>query len=139
VPLMPKRVLHRKSQRRRVRGNAKRGNQVEFGEYGLQALEAGWVDNHHLEAGRVAISHHVGGEGRTYIRVFPHKSVSAKPLESRMGKGKGEPDRWVAVVKPGTIIYEVAGVDEEHARGALRRAACKMPVRCRMVHRRPRL
>lgn len=136
MPLMPKRVWYRKSQRGRIRGRAARGNKVEFGDYGLQALEGGWFDNHQIEAARIAISHAVGREGRVFVRVFPHKSVTAKPLESRMGKGKGEPDRWVAVVKPGTILFEVAGVDEEYARQALCRAAHKVPFRCRFVHRR---
>lgn len=136
---MPKRVWYRKTQRGRIRGQASRGNRVEFGEYGLQALGRAWLDNHQIEAGRVAITHFLAREGRVYVRVFPHKSVTAKPLESRMGKGKGEPDRWVAVLRPGTIIFEVSGVDAETARQALARAAHKMPVRCRLVHRRPRL
>jgi len=132
-------VWFRKSQRGRIRGRATRGNKVEFGEFGLQALEPAWFDNHQIEAARIAISHALGNEGRLFVRVFPHKSVTAKPLESRMGKGKGEPARWVAVVKPGTVVFEVAGVDEEFARQAMRRASHKVPFRCRFVHRRAAL
>ena len=112
---------------------------MEFGEFGLQALESVWFDNHQIEAARVAISHALGSEGRLFVRVFPHKSVTAKPLESRMGKGKGEPDRWVAVIKPGTVVFEVAGVDEAFARQALCRASHKVPFRCRLVRRRAAL
>ena len=133
---MPKRVWFRKSHRGRMRGLATRGNKVEAGEYGLQSLELMWVDGRQLEAGRVAITHLLAGAGRVFLRVFPHKSVTAKPLESRMGKGKGEPDRWVAVIKPGTVVFEVSGVDEEVARRALSRAACKLPIKVRMIRRR---
>ena len=122
-----------------MRGKAARGNRVEFGDYGLQSLDLAWLDARHIEAGRLAVSHYLAREGRVYIRVFPHKSVTAKPLESRMGKGKGEPDRWVAVVKPGTVILEVAGVDQEVARQALCRAAHKMPIKCRFIQRSAKL
>ena len=136
MALMPKRVKHRKSQRGRVRGNATRGNTVAFGDYGLQSLERAWVTARQLEAGRVAATHYLHREGRVYIRVFPDKPVSAKPLETRMGKGKGEVADWVAVVKPGTVIFEIGGVEEVTAKAALRRVAHKMPIRCRLIHRR---
>jgi large subunit ribosomal protein L16 len=137
MPLMPKRVKYRKSQRGRVRGNAWRGNEVAFGEYGLQSLEGGWLSAQCIEAGRVTASHFLRGEGRIYIRVFPHKSISAKPAETRMGKGKGEPEYWAAVVKPGQILYEIGGVPEDAARECLARVAHKMPFKCRFVTRRP--
>ncbi|MFP4055943.1 MAG: 50S ribosomal protein L16 [Candidatus Brocadiia bacterium] len=136
---MPKRVKHRKSQRGRIRGKASRGNTVAFGEFGLQALEPGWITGRQIEAGRVAASHFLAHEGKLYLRIFPHKPVSAKPLETRMGKGKGEPDHWVAVVKPGTILYEVGGVPEELAKQAFCRTARKMPIRTRFVHRRHKI
>jgi large subunit ribosomal protein L16 len=133
---MPKRVKYRKAQKGRIRGNAARGNTVAFGDYGLQSLEAGRVTARHIEAGRVAASHYLAREGRVYLRVFPHRPVSAKPLETRMGKGKGEPEFWTAIVKPGTVIYEVGGVSEDIAKRALLRVAHKMPVKTRFVHRR---
>jgi large subunit ribosomal protein L16 len=133
---MPKRVKFRKSQRGKIRGNATRGNTVAFGEYGLQALKSGWVTARQIEAGRIAISHFLRREGRPFIRIFPHKPVSAKPLETRMGKGKGEPDFWVAIVKSGTMMFEITGVDEPTAKRALARVAHKMPVPCRFVKRR---
>ncbi len=136
MPLMPKRVKFRKSQRGKVRGNATRGNTVSFGEYGLQVLERGWVTARQIEAGRVAATHYLQREGKVYIRIFPHKPVSAKPLETRMGKGKGEPEDWVAIVKPGTVMFEVGGVEEDVAKLALSRVAHKMPYRCRFVSRR---
>ena len=134
---MPKRVKYRKSQKGRVRGDATRGNYVSFGEYGLQALQAGRISAQTLEAGRVVASHAVKGGGKLYIRVFPHKSVTAIPAETRMGKGKGEVEYWAAVVKPGTILYEISGLSEEAARDVLARVAHKMPVTCRFVGRRP--
>ena len=137
MPMMPKRVKYRKSQKGRVRGNATRGNYVAFGEYGLQSLEPGRISAQTIEAGRVVASHAVKGGGRLYIRVFPHKSVTAIPAETRMGKGKGVVEYWAAVVKPGTILYEVSGVSEEHAREIFARVAHKMPVHCRFVTRRP--
>jgi len=136
MPLMPKRVRYRKSQRGKMKGNASRGNTVAFGEYGLQSLKASWITARQIEAGRVACSHFLRREGRVHIRIFPHKPVSGKPLETRMGKGKGEPEYWVAVVKPGTIMFEISGVDEPTAKRALARVAFKMPVPCRFVHRR---
>lgn len=137
--LMPKRVKFRKSHRGRIKGNATRGNTVAFGEYGLQATEPGWVSAQHLEAGRVAVAHFLSGEGRLTVRVFPHKSVSAKPIETRMGKGKGEPDFWAAVVKPGTILYEIGGVHEDLAKQAFNRVAHKLPIKTRFVSRRAAL
>ncbi len=119
-----------------MRGNATRGNTVAFGEFGLQSVEASWVTARQIEAGRVAATHFLHREGKVYIRIFPDKPVSAKPLETRMGKGKGETKDWVATVKPGTVLYEIAGVDENTAKQAFRRVAAKMPVRCRMIHRR---
>jgi large subunit ribosomal protein L16 len=134
---MPKRVKFRKSQRGKVRGLASRGNRVSFGEFGLQSLESGWLSAESIEAGRVAATHFVRGEGRLYIRVFPHKSITAIPAETRMGKGKGEPEYWAAVVKPGQILYELAGLPEAAARDCLARVAYKMPFKCRFVARRP--
>jgi large subunit ribosomal protein L16 len=136
MALMPKRVKHRKQQRGRMKGQATRGHTVAFGEFGLQSKDAAWVTARQIEAGRVAATHYLHREGRVFIRIFPDKPISSKPLETRMGKGKGEPTAWVAAVKPGTVLYEIGGVDEVTAKGALRRAAAKMPVRCRMVYRR---
>ena len=133
---MPKRVKFRKSQRGKMKGNATRGNTVAFGEYGLQTLVASWISAKQIEAGRVAASHFLRREGRLFIRIFPHKPVSAKPLEVRMGSGKGEPEFWAAVVKPGTVMFEVSGVDALTAKKCLARVAHKMPVRCRFVERR---
>jgi large subunit ribosomal protein L16 len=133
---MPKRVKFRKSQRGKLRGNATRGNFVTHGEFGLQSLEGGWLSAEAIEAGRVTATHFMRGEGRLYIRVFPHKSVTAIPAETRMGKGKGEPEYWAAVVKPGMVMFEVAGVPVATARDCLSRVAHKMPFRCRFVHRR---
>ena len=136
MALMPKRVKHRKSQRGRIRGKAHRGNKVDFGEFGLQSLGEGWITARQIEAGRVAATHFLHREGKVYVRIFPDKPVSSRPLETRMGKGKGEPSFWVARVKPGRILYEIGGVEETIAKQALARVAHKMPVRCRMVHRR---
>ncbi len=136
MALMPGRVKYRKHHRGKVRGNATRGNKVSYGEFGLQALEAGWISGRQIEAGRMCASHYLQRQGRVVIRIFPHKSVSSKPLETRMGKGKGEPDYWVAVVKPGTVLFEIGGVEEDVARQALSRVARKMPQRCRFVRRR---
>ena len=116
MPMMPKRVKFRKSQRGKMKGNATRGNMVNFGEYGLQSLEAAWVPAKVIEAGRVACSHYLHREGRVFIRIFPHKPISGKPLETRMGKGKAEPEYWVAIVKPGTMMFEISGVDEVTAK-----------------------
>ena len=135
MPMMPKRVKFRKSQRGKMKGNACRANYVAFGEYGLQTLEPAWVTARQIEAGRVAASHFLRREGRLFIRIFPHKPVSGKPLETRMGKGKGEPEYWVAIVKPGTMMFEVTGVDEVTAKKCLARIAHKMPVQTRFVAR----
>ncbi len=137
MAMMPRRVKHRKSQRRRIRGNATRGNKVVFGDYGLQSLQAGWIRATTIEAGRIAAQQYIRGEGRLYIRMFPHKSITSTPLETRMGKGKGEPEAWVATVKPGSIMYELGGVTEEQARVCFARLAHKMPVKVRLVKRRP--
>jgi len=135
MALMPKRVKHRKSQRGRIKGNATRGHRVIYGEFGLQAVQGGWISAQTIEAGRIAAQQYVRGEGRLYIRVFPDKSVTSIPLETRMGKGKGEPEFWAAVVKPGTVLYEVAGISEAAAKICFARLAHKMPVRVRMVRR----
>lgn len=132
---MPKRVKYRKQQKGRIRGNATAGNFVAYGEFGLQALEPGRITAKHIEAGRVAAQHFLQREGRVFIRVFPHKSVSQKPLEVRMGSGKGEPAYWTAEVKPGTVMYEISGVAPELAREAFLRVAHKMPVRTRLIER----
>ncbi len=135
MALMPKRVKHRKSQRGRIRGNATRGHRVVFGEFGLQSMEGGWVSAATIEAGRIAAQQYIRGEGKLYIRVFPDKSITSIPLETRMGKGKGEPNYWAAVVRPGTIMYELGGVSEEAAKVCFARLAHKMPVRVRMIKR----
>ncbi len=136
MAMMPKRVKFRKQQRGKIRARATRGNTVAFGEYGLQVLERGWVTARQLEAGRVAATHFLHREGKVYIRVFPHKPITSKPLETRMGKGKGEIDAWVACVRAGTMLYEIGGVDVDTARQALARVSAKMPYRCRFVTRR---
>ena len=137
MPLMPKRVKFRKSQRGVVRGKASRGNTVTHGDFGLQSLEGGWLSAEAIEAGRITATHSVRGEGRLYIRVFPHKSVTAIPAETRMGKGKGEPEFWAAVIKPGMVLFEIGGLPEAAARDALARVAYKMPFKCRLVTRLP--
>ena len=133
--LMPKRVKHRKEQRGRMRGKAYKGGHIAFGEYGLQAMEPGWLTNRQIEAGRVAITRHIKRGGKVWINVFPSKPVTAKPTESRMGKGKGTPSKWVAVVKPGRVLYEIAGVSEEIAHEAMRLASHKLPVKSRIIVR----
>jgi large subunit ribosomal protein L16 len=135
MAMMPKRVKFRKTQRGKIKGKATRGNYVAYGEFGLQSLEAGWLSAEAIEAGRITAAHSVRGEGRLYIRVFPHKSVTAIPLETRMGKGKGEPEFWAAVIKPGMILFEVAGLPESAARDTLAKVAYKMPFKCRFVRR----
>lgn len=137
MALMPKRVKYRKSQRRRIKGNATRGNTVAFGDWGLQSTDAGHIAANTIEACRIAASQYIRGEGKLYIRIFPQKSVTARPLETRMGKGKGEPDHWVAVVKPGTILFELAGVSQDAARECFARVAYKLPLRVRLVGRLP--
>ena len=136
---MPKRVKFRKLQRGRIRGRAQSGNLVEFGEFGLQVLHRGFVSARQLEAGRVAASHFMGGEGRIWVRVFPWKPMSAKPAEVRMGTGKGDVEYWCSPVKPGTILYEIGGIPEDAARTALNRIAHKLPVPVRLVRRRPKI
>jgi large subunit ribosomal protein L16 len=136
MPLMPKRVKHRKQQRGKLRGVANRGNYVAFGEYGLQCLDLGLLTARQIEAGRVAARQFVSREGKLYVRVFPDKPMSKKPLETRMGKGKAEPEYWAARVKPGTILYEITGVPVDVAREAFVRVAHKMPFKCRFVERR---
>jgi len=136
MQLMPKRVKFRKSQRGTMKGCATRGNTVEFGDFGLMALEMFWITARQLEAARMAATHALGTSGRLYMRVFPHKPISAKPAETRMGKGKGEPEYYAAVVRKGTVIIEIAGVPEAIARSILNLVAHKMPIRVRMVARR---
>jgi large subunit ribosomal protein L16 len=136
MAMMPKRVKFRKSQRGKMKGNASRCNYVAFGEYGLQALETSWITARNIEAGRVAATHFLHREGKVYIRVFPSKPVSSKPLETRMGKGKGEPEFWVARVRTGQVCFEIGGVSEDVAKQALVRVAHKMPIKCRFVKRR---
>ena len=133
--LMPKRVKYRKQMRGRMKGRAGRGTEVAFGEFGLQALEPAWVTSRQIEAARRAIVRHVRRRGKYWIRIFPDKPVTAKPAETRMGKGKGAVDHWVAVVKPGRILFELAGVAEEQAREAMRLAANKLPIKCQFVVR----
>jgi large subunit ribosomal protein L16 len=133
--LMPKRVKYRKQMRGRMKGKASRGTEIAFGEYGLQALEPAWITARQLEAARRAIVRHVRRRGKYWIRVFPDKPVTAKPAETRMGKGKGAVDHWVAVVKPGRIVVELGGVSEEMAREAMRLASHKLPVKCQFVKR----
>ena len=132
---MPKKVKFRKQQRGRRRGLATRGAKVSFGDFGLQALEAGWVTARQIEAGRIAISRHIKRGGKMWIRVFPDKPYTKKPLETRMGKGKGNPEGWVAVVKPGRVMFELSGVSEPLAKEALRLAAQKLPIKAKFVKR----
>ena len=132
---MPRRVKFRKSQRGSRKGNAGRGAKVDFGEYGLQTLERGWIKNNQIEACRIAINRFLKRKGKVWIRVFPHKPITSRPPETRMGKGKGAPASWVAVVRPGHIMFEVAGVPESLAKEAFRLAANKLGVRTRMVKR----
>lgn len=135
MALMPRRVKYRKTQRGRMKGPALRGNKVAFGEYGLMSLETAWLSARAIEAGRVAASHVMDKESRFWVRVFPHKPITAKPLETRMGKGKGEPEYYAAVVKPGTVLYELSALSEEAAREVLNYVAHKMPVRTKLVKR----
>jgi len=135
MPLMPKRVKFRKSHRGSRAGNAQRGTKVSFGEFGLQSLGRAWITNRQIEACRVSINRFLKRKGKVWIRIFPHKSVTARPPETRMGKGKGNVEAWVAVVRPGTMLFEVGGVPESAAKEALRLAANKLSVRCRFVPR----
>ena len=136
MPRMPKRVKFRKQMRGNLKGKATRGNFVAYGDFGLQALEAHWVTARQIEAGRIAAQHFLRRQGKIYIRIFPDKPISKKPLETRMGKGKADTDYWAARVKPGTMLYEISGVPENLAKQAMARIAHKMPVRCRFVGRR---
>jgi len=133
--LMPKRVKWRKQQRGNLRGMAKGGTSVSFGEYGLQSMEPGWITSRQIEAARVAMTRHIKRGGKVWINIFPDKPVTQKPAETRMGSGKGNPEFWVAVVKPGRVMFELAGVDDALAREALRLAANKLPVKCKVVER----
>ena len=133
--LSPKRVKHRKTHKGRMRGMAHRGSKVSFGEYGLQALEPTWISNRQIESARVAMPRHIKRGGKVWIRIFPDKPITQKPAETRMGKGKGAPEGWVAVVKPGRIMFELEGVDETTAQRAMELAAAKLPIKCRFVAR----
>ena len=133
--LAPKRIKHRKVQRGRMKGKAQRGSKVSFGEYGLKALEPCWITSRQIEAARVAITRHVRRGGKVWIRIFPDKPVTQKPAETRMGKGKGAPEYWVAVVKPGRVLFEIEGVSESLAREAMRLASHKLPISTRFVVR----
>ncbi|TKJ40421.1 50S ribosomal protein L16 [candidate division LCP-89 bacterium B3_LCP] len=133
--LAPKRIKHRKQQRGRLRGLAYRGAKVSFGQFGLKALEPGWITNRQIEAARVAVTRYIKRGGKVWIRIFPDKPLTAKPAETRMGKGKGSPEHWVAVVRPGRILFEVEGVTPDVAKEGLRLAAHKLPIRTRFVTR----
>ncbi|MBO4819677.1 MAG: 50S ribosomal protein L16 [Firmicutes bacterium] len=131
--LMPKRVKYRRVQRGRMKGVATKGNKVSYGEFGLVAQECGWITANQIEAARVAMTRYIRRGGNVYIKIFPHKSVTKKPAEVRMGSGKGAPDHWVAVVKPGRVMFEISGVSEEAAREAMRLASHKLPIKCKFV------
>jgi large subunit ribosomal protein L16 len=133
--LLPKRVKHRKEHRGRMTGVSKGGNEVAFGEFGLQALEPAWITNRQIEAARIAMTRYMRRGGKVWIKIFPSKPVTQKPAETRMGSGKGSPEKWVAVVKPGRILFELAGVSEEIAREAMRLAAHKLPIKTKFVLR----
>lgn len=135
MALMPKRVKFRKSHRGSRSGISKGGNLISFGEYGLQALDRGWITNTQIEAARIAMTRHIKRKGKVWIRIFPDKSVTAKPAETRMGKGKGAPEKWVAVIRPGRMMFEIEGVTESLARSAIRLAATKFPIKTRFVVR----
>jgi large subunit ribosomal protein L16 len=133
--LMPKRVKYRKEQRGRRRGKAYRGSEINFGEFGIKALEPAWLTNKQIEAARVALTRHIKRGGKVWIRIFPDKPVTVKPAETRMGKGKGAPDHWVAVVKPGRVLFELEGVTSQLAREALNLASAKLPIKTKFVTR----
>jgi large subunit ribosomal protein L16 len=133
--LMPKRVKYRKMHRGRMTGKATRGNALHYGDYGLQAVESHWITDRQIEAARIAMTRHIKRGGKVWIRVFPDKSVTKKPAETRMGSGKGSPEYWVAVVRPGRIMFEIAGVGEQIAREALRLASFKLPLKCKILVR----
>ncbi|MGI6585718.1 MAG: 50S ribosomal protein L16 [Gracilibacteraceae bacterium] len=134
--LIPKRVKHRKQMRGNMRGKATRGNYISYGEFGLQATEPGWITSNQIEAARQAMTRYTKRGGKIWIKIFPDKPVTQKPAETRMGSGKGAPEYWVSVVKPGRVLFEIAGVEEEIAREALRLAANKLPIKCKFVTRR---
>ena len=133
--LMPKRVKYRRQHRGRMKGKAKGGTEIQFGEYGMQALEPAWINSRQIEAARIAMTRYIKRGGKVWIRIFPHKPVTKKPAETRMGKGKGAPEFWVAVVKPGRIMFELAGIQESVAKEAIRLAANKLPIKTRFVKR----
>jgi large subunit ribosomal protein L16 len=133
--LMPKKVKHRKQMKGRMTGKAQRGSEISFGDFGLKTLEPGWITDRQIEAARIAMTRHVKRGGKIWIRMFPDKPITKKPAETRMGSGKGAPDHWVAVVKPGRILYEIKGVSEELAREAMRLAAQKLPIKTKFVSR----
>mgnify|MGYP001158114946 FL=1 len=133
--LSPKRVKRRKTHKGRMRGKAFRGSKVSFGDYGLQALEPTWISNRQIESARVAMTRHIKRGGKVWIRIFPDKPITQKPAETRMGKGKGNPEKWVAVVKPGRIMFELEGVSEDVAKRAMELAAAKLPIKCKFVVR----
>ncbi|GAB6099854.1 50S ribosomal protein L16 [Halanaerocella petrolearia] len=133
--LIPKRVKHRKQHRGRLKGKAHRGTEVNFGDFGLQALEPAWITNRQIEAARIAITRYVKRDGKIWVNIFPDKPVTAKPAETRMGSGKGATDEWVAVVKPGRVMFEIGGVEEEVAREAMRLASHKLPIKTKFVKR----
>jgi large subunit ribosomal protein L16 len=132
---MPKRVKRRKVHRGRMKGVASRGNTVSDGQFGIVALEAAWITSNQIEAARIAMTRHIKRGGKVWIKIFPHKPVTKKPAETRMGSGKGSPEYWVAVVKPGRVLFEIAGVDEDVAREALRLASQKLPIKCKFLTR----
>lgn len=133
--LIPKRVKYRRQHRGRMKGKAQAGNQIAFGEYGMQALEPAWITNQQIEAARIAMTRYIKRGGKVWIKIFPDKPVTAKPAETRMGSGKGSPEHWVAVVKPGRVLFELAGVPEETAREAMRLASHKLPIKTKFVKR----
>ncbi|AGA67985.1 LSU ribosomal protein L16P [Desulfitobacterium dichloroeliminans LMG P-21439] len=133
--LVPTRVKHRKQHRGRMHGKATRGNTITFGEFGLVALEPSWITNRQIEAARIAMTRYIKRGGKVWIKIFPDKPITAKPAETRMGSGKGSPEYWVAVVKPGRVMFELAGVPEDIAKEALRLAMHKLPIRCKIVRR----
>jgi large subunit ribosomal protein L16 len=137
MSLMPKRTKFRKVHRGKLKGQATRGNRVAFGDFGLQSMDYAWLSGRQIEAGRVAASRATGGTARVWIRVFPHKPVSSKPAEVRMGSGKGEVEFWAAEIKPGTVLYEIGGVTEDKAKMAFKRVAHKMPIKVKMIRRLP--
>lgn len=133
--LMPKKVKYRKRQRGRMRGRAKGGDKLSFGDYGLQALECGWITSRQIESARIAITRHIKRQGKVWIRIFPDKPVTKKPLETRMGKGKGSPEGWVAVIKPGRVLYELEGVEYDLGKEAMRLASHKLPIKVKFISR----